>query len=184
MPEKEKFYNNLTCSHVSDEWYAFVQEVWDAFQCKNLKNYLHVYLLSDCLLLVDVFENYRDCCLADYRLDPVHYYSSPHFMFDAFLLFLRAKLDFLTEVDQYLFLNKAMLGGLSMVGKRHSKANHLSLTDYDSSPPCTFLNANNLYGKAMMDFLPVGGFRWMTREELTVEFICGLPDQGEFGCFR
>ena len=119
-------------------------------------------------------------------MDPVHYHSSPHFTFDAFLLFSRAKLDFLTEVDQYLFLNKAMWGGLSMVAKCHSKANHSALTDYDSSRPCRFLmflDANNLYSKAMMDFLPVGGFRWMTREELTVEFICGLPDQGEFGCF-
>ena len=186
LPEKEKFYNDLTCSHVSDEWYAFAREVWDAFQCENLKDYLHVYLLADCLLLADVFENYRDCCLADYRLDPVHYYSSPHFTFDAFLLFLRAKLDFLTKVDQYLFLNKAMQGGLSMVAKHHSKVNHLSLTDYDSSRPCRvlmFLDANNVYGKAMMDFLPVGGFRWMSQEELMVEFICGLPDEGEFGCF-
>ena len=186
LPPREKFYNDLTCSHVSDERYAFAQEVWDVFQCQNLKDYLHVYLLADCLLLADVFENYRDCCLADYRLDPVHYYSSPHFTFDAFLLFSRAKLDFLTEVDQYLFLNKAMRGGLSMVAKRHSKANHPSLSSYDSSRPCKFLmflDANNLYGKAMMGFLPVGGFRWMTREELTVEFICGLPDEGEFGCF-
>ena len=143
-------------------------------------------LLADCLLLADVFENYRDCCLADYRLDPVHYYSSPHFTFDAFLLFSRAKLDFLTKVDQYLFLNKAMQGGLSMVAKHHSKANHPSLTDYNSSCPCRFLmflDVNNLYGKAMMDCLPVGGFRWMSREELMVEFICGLPDEGEFGCF-
>ena len=137
-------------------------------------------------MLADVFENYGDCCLADYRFDPVHYYSSPNFTFDAFLLFSRAKLDFLTEVDQYLFLNKAMWGGLSMVAKRHSKANHPSLSDYDSSRPCRFLmflDTHNLYGKAMMDFLPVGGFRWMTREELTVEFICGLPDEGKFSCF-
>ena len=73
-----------------------------------------------------------------------------------------------------------------MVAKRHSKANHPSLSSYDSSHPCKFLmflDVNNLYGKAMMGFLPVGGFRWMTREELTVEFICGLADEGEFGCF-
>ena len=73
-----------------------------------------------------------------------------------------------------------MQGGLSMVAKHHSKANHLALTDYDSSRPCRFLmflDANNLYGKAMMDFLPVGGFRWMMREELMVEFICSLPDE-------
>ena len=35
----------------------------------------------------------------------------------------------------------------------------------------------------MMDFLPVGGFRWMTQYELMVEFICSLPDEGEFCCF-
>ena len=73
-----------------------------------------------------------------------------------------------------------------MVAKRYSKGNHPFLTDYDSSRPCRFLmflDANNLYGKSMMDFLPVGGFRWMTQEKLTVEFICGLPDEGEFSCF-
>ena len=131
LPEREKFYNDLTYSHVSNEGYAFAREVWDVFQCKNLKDYLHVYLLADCVLLADVFENYRDCCLANYRLDLVHYYSSPQFTSDAFLLFSRAKLDFLTKVDQYLFLNKAMQGGLSMVAKHHSKANHLSLTNYN-----------------------------------------------------
>ena len=29
LPEKEKFYNDLTCSLVSDEWYTFAWEVWD-----------------------------------------------------------------------------------------------------------------------------------------------------------
>ena len=79
LPDKDKFFNDLTQSHISDEHYAFAQKVWQVFSCQNLKDYLHVYLLADCLLLADVFENYRDCCLTDYRLDPIHYFSSPHF---------------------------------------------------------------------------------------------------------
>ena len=67
-----------------------------------------MYLLADCLLLADVFENYRDCCLTDYRLDPIYYFSSPHFTFDAFLLYSGVQLELLGDVDQYLFLNRAM----------------------------------------------------------------------------
>ena len=103
LPAKKKFYNDLSCSHITDEQYSFAQKVWSVFHCVNLKCCLHAYLLADCLLLADVYKNYRDCCLTDHCLDPVHYYSSPHFTFDAFLLFSNEKLEFLTEVDQFLF---------------------------------------------------------------------------------
>lgn len=186
LPEKERFFNDLNRSHISDERYAFALKVWQVFGCRNLKDYLHVYLLADCLLLADVFENYRDCCLTDYRLDPIHYFSSPHFTFDAFLLHSGAQLELLADVDQFLFLQRAMRGGLSMVSKRYSKANHPSLSTYDASRPhkfLLFLDANNLYGKAMMEPLPVSGFRWMNRHELTVDYISSLSDEGDWGCF-
>ena len=49
------------------------------------------------------------------------------------LVFTRVQLDVLTDIDQYLFLNQAMHGGLSMVSKCYSKANHLSLSEaYDT----------------------------------------------------
>ena len=108
LPARDDFYNDLDRVHITEERYAFAQKIWKVFKCHNLMDYLHIYLLADCLLLADVFENYRDCCLADYRLDPVRYFSSPHFTFDAFLLFGGVRFELLTDVDQYLFLTKAM----------------------------------------------------------------------------
>ena len=187
LPGIDKFYNDLDCSDLTPERYEFAQRVWKTFKCQNLKDYLHVYLLADCLLLADVFEHYRGCCLADYRLDPIHYFSSSHYTFDAFLLHTQSRLELLTDLDHYLFLSKAMRGGLSIVSKRYSRANHPSLGEkYDSSKPLKFLHfvdANNLYGKVMMEYLPVGGFRWMKREELTEEFVCALSADGDYGCF-
>ena len=187
LPEIDKFYNDLDCSDLTQERYEFAQRVWKTFKCRNLKDYLHVYLLADCLLLADVFEQYRGCCLADYRLDPIHYFSGSHYTFDAFLLYTHSRLELLTDVDHYLFLLKAMRGGMSVVSKRYSKANHPSLGNKcDPSELFKFLlfiDANNLYGKVMMDYLPVGGFRWMKPEELTEEYICALPADGDYGCF-
>ena len=35
------------------------------------------YLMTDILLLADVFENFRKMSLETYGLDPIHYYSLP-----------------------------------------------------------------------------------------------------------
>ena len=61
-----------------------------------------------------------------------------------------------------------------MVAKRYAKANHSNIPGYDSSKPMVHildLDVNNLYGKAMQEYLPYRGFRWMKGCELTEEQI-------------
>ena len=60
LPPKEAFYSNLNLEDISDEDYAHVQKVWDVFEIKNLVEYHDLYVLSDTLLLEDVFENFRN----------------------------------------------------------------------------------------------------------------------------
>ena len=50
-----------------------------------------------------------------------------------------------------------------MVSKRHAKANNPLVEGYDPEKPSShilYLGANNLYGRAMSQYLPTGGFRW------------------------
>ena len=64
-----------------------------------------------------------------------------------------------------------MRGGITMVGKRHAKANNPYVEGYNPAEPTnyiTYLDANNLYGWAMSQYLPISGFHWkrvMTTEE-------------------
>jgi hypothetical protein len=56
-------------------------------------------------------------------------------------------------------------GGLCFVGsKRHVVANNKDIPEtYDKTKPSNYilyLDANNLYGWAMVQFLPKGGFKW------------------------
>ena len=60
-------------------------------------------------------------------------------------------------------MEKGMRGGISYGAKRHSKANNKYMKCYDSSKESkyiTYLDANNLYGWAMIQYLPYGGFGW------------------------
>ena len=155
-------------------------------QVSDVQSYLELYLLCDVLQLADVFESFRTKCIVDYNLDPAHYFSSPHFTYDAFLRYSGVKLDLLTDINQSFFLERGIQDGLSMVTKRYAKANHSKISGYDSSKPTIHildLDANNLYGKEMHDYLPCGGFRWMTGCQLTEEWMMEIAPEAYEGCF-
>ena len=59
---------------------------------KNLGEYHDLYVQSDTLLLVDVFENFRDKCIEIYELDPAHFLSAPGLAWQACLKKTKVKL--------------------------------------------------------------------------------------------
>ena len=130
-----------------------------------MRGYHDLYLESDVLLLADVFENFRNVCLNNYKLDPAWYYTSPGIAWDAALKMTGVELELLTDPDMLLMIEKGVRGGISMISKRHGKANNKYMgEEYDPSQPSkyiTYLDANNLYGWAMSKPLPISNFKWM-----------------------
>ena len=158
LPSRHFFGNDLDDKEITSNDYEHVLQVWCVFQCQTFRDYLHLYLLCDVLHLSDVFESFRDKCVDDFQLDSAHYFSRPHFSYDAFL---HHWCSVRTDINPYFFLEKGIRGGLSMVAKRYFKANNPHVLGYDSSRPTVYiidLDSHNLYGKAMQDYLPYGGF--------------------------
>ena len=85
LPPKSEFYSKLNDEDISDSDYQHALNVWNAFNCKTIRDYHDLYLKSDVLVLVDVFENFGKTCLKHYKLDPAHYYTSPGHAWDACL---------------------------------------------------------------------------------------------------
>lgn len=93
------------------------------------------------------------------------------------------ELELLTDYDQHLFVEKGMRGGISMVSKRYAKANNSQVEDYDPEKPSShilYLDANNLYGWAMSQALPIRDFQWVDVSGLA-ETIAELPADNEEG---
>ena len=89
------------------------------------------YLKKDVLLLADVFEKFIDTCLKYYGLDLCHYFSSPGLSWDAMLKMTVVKLEKISDIYKYLFIEKGLRGGISYIAKRYAKANNENLNDYD-----------------------------------------------------
>ena len=161
LPPKEAFYSKLSDGNISDSDYEQAQRVWETFGCQTLGNYTDLYCRADVLLLADVFENFRKTSQKQYKLDPAHYYTSPGLSWDALLKKTGVELELLTDYDQHLFIEKGMRGGISMVSKRHARANNPAVEGYDSEKPNShilYLDANNLYGWAMSQPLQLADF--------------------------
>ena len=72
------------------------------------------------------------------------------------------------------FIERSIRGGISQISKRFAKANNKDCRDYDPLSPIShliYLDANNLYGWAMLQFLPTHGFRWLTQAEINYIII-------------
>ena len=91
------------------------------------------------MLLGDVFEKFIAMCLKFYGLDSCHYFISPGLSWDAMLKMTDVKLEKISDIDKYLFIEKGLRGGISYTAKRYTKANNKCMNDYDPKKPSTFI---------------------------------------------
>ena len=169
LPKKEDFFSLMNNEHITDEEYQHAQNVWKTFNLKTMGEYHDLYLKSDILLLADVFENFRKACQQYYELDPAHYFTSPGLSWDAMLKMTNIELELISDVDMFQFIEKGMRGGISYIANRYGKANNKYMKNYnpeETTKYIMYLDANNLYGWAMSQYLPTGGFEWLTEEEV------------------
>ena len=184
LPTKEEFYSILSDEHITNEDYCHAQKVWNTFQLQTMGEYHNLYLKSDILLLADVFENFRKTCLQFYKLDPCHYFTSPGLSWDAMLKMTDIQLELMTDIDMFQFIEKGMRGGISYIANRFGRANNKYMSKYDEKEPSKYimyLDTNNLYGWAMSQYLPTGGFKWMTEKQINKIDLAKYNENSEKG---
>ena len=80
----------------------------------------------------------------------------------------KVELELITDPDTFLFFENSIRGKISTVSHRYAKANNQYLPDCDPNSPSHFLiylDANNLYGYALSEPLPVAKFRFLDDPE-------------------
>ena len=70
---------------ITDTDYRHTNKVFEEFKLKNLGEYHDLYVQSDTLLLADVFENFRNTCIKEYKLDPANFLTAPGLAWQACL---------------------------------------------------------------------------------------------------
>ena len=158
LPDKSKFFSSLKDCGINEIEYQKAINVWKVFKIKTLGEDHNLYLKTDVLLLCDISERFIKTYLEYYSLDPSHYFSSHGLSWDAMLKMTGIKLELISDIDMHLFIEKGMRGAISYISKRYSKV--------DKNKCIMYWDANNLYGWAMIQSLPVSNFKFLTEKEV------------------
>ena len=189
---KEDFWSTLKQTTPPDEEINRTQEIIKKFEVKNGQELTMIYLKMDVLQLADVFENFVEKATLEYGINPLYSYSLPGYTWKAGLKITNNKLDFIKDKDLLLLLENNIRGGISSVmGPRYIES--------DTNTKLLYIDANNLYGWAISQYLPTGDFKKMRSfakfgcdedyeyDELLIdkikEDILNTPDDCAYGYF-
>ena len=95
------------------------------------------------------------------------------------------KLELMTDIDMFQFIAKGMKGGISYsCTYRYGEANNKYMKEYDEKAPSKYtmyLDANNLFGWAMSQYIPTGGFKWLKQKEINNIDLAKYNDDSKKG---
>ena len=146
----------------------------------NLRDYDNFYFLTELLLLVNMLKKFRDMCLHFFT-----FYTSPNLSWQAALKMTDVELDFLTDIDQHLFINEGTRGGVAMISHRYARPNAHGMENRDASKRNSYimyLDANILYGWVIPQPLPTSNFRWLTDKEMEYLNVMMVSDDSSRVC--
>ena len=120
-----------------------------------------------------------------YELDPAHFLSLPGLAWQACLKKTNVKLELLADYDMFLMIEEGIRSGICHSIYRHAKANDKYMENHDESKESSYiqyLDANNLYGWAMSQKLPVFNLKWINDvSEINEEFIKNYDENNDKG---
>ena len=172
--ENKDFFSKLKNKCPDDKEIDRTREIIKKFNIKNGKELTELYLKSDVILLADVFEKFIKISVEEFGFNPLYCVSLPGYTWLSGLKYTRIILQTLQDKDMILLLENIIRGGISSVmGDRYIKS--------DENKKILYIDANNLYGHSMSQYLPYDEIKFDNTVKL--EDILNTPDDSDIGYF-
>ena len=172
--ENKDFFSKLKNKCPDDKEIDRTREIIKKFIIKNGEELTQLYLKSDVTLLADVFEKFVKISVDEYGINPLYCVSLPGYTWLCRLKYTGINLQTLPDKDMILLLENNIRGGISSVmGDRYIKS--------DDNKKILYIDANNLYGHSMSQYLPYDEIKF--DNNITLEDIINTPDDSDIGYF-
>ena len=172
--KKEDFFSKLKNDYPDDVEIERTKEIIKLFNIKDGGELTKLYCKSDVILLAEVFEKFVNVSTEEYKINPFYCVSVPGYTYQCALKYTDIKLQTLQDEDLILLIEKNIRGGIgSVMGDRYVKS--------DENKKILYIDATNLYGHSMSQFLPYDEIKF--EKDICLEEILKTPDDSEIGYF-
>ena len=112
LPSIDKFYSSLKLQNISQEQYNKTIEISNKLKCKNVKDYLEIYMKLDICLQADIFNVFRNIIWDQFQIDCSKYITSCSLSLDLMLKYNGVKIQLFKDITMFDFVDSSIMGGL------------------------------------------------------------------------
>ena len=169
LPPIEKFYSSLKLDNISENDYNKTLEIYKKLNCKNIKEYLDVYLKLDICLQVDISNAFRKCIWDKFELDRSKYITSCSLSLDLMLKFTGVRIELIRDISIFDYVNSSIVAGICISSQ--------NIAD-DKDGVISSCDIASLYPYIMTKKLPIGNYKFVKyfnrNKYLDSEYSCLL----------
>ena len=117
LPPIENFYSSLKLDNISEEDYNKTLEIYEKSNCKNIKEYLDIYLKLYICLQADIFNVFRNSIWNKFEIDCSKDITSCSLSLDLMLKYTSVKIELIRDISIFDYVNSSILGGICIASQ-------------------------------------------------------------------
>ena len=155
LPSIDKFYSSLKLQNISQKDYNKTIEIFNKLKCKNVKDYLEIYMKLDICLQSDLFNVFRNIIWDEFEIDCSKYITSCSLSLDLMLKYTGVKIQLFKDIIMFDFVDSSIMGGLC-TASQNIVDNDNGKTTISSCDVCS------LYPYIISKRLPMSNYRFVS----------------------
>ena len=156
LPSIDKFYNTLKLQNISKEEYDKTLYIYEKLGCKNIKDYLEIYMKLDIALQADIFNIFRNTIWDKFEVDFSKYITSCSLTLDLMLKHTKSKIELFKDITIFDYVDSSILGGLCIASQ------NIANND-DGKSTISSCNACSLYPYIRTQKLPISNYKFVSK---------------------
>ena len=156
LPSIDKFYSSLKLQKISQKEYDKTIDIYKKLKCKNIKDYLEIYMKSDICLQSDVFNSFRNIIWNKFEIDCSKYITSCSLSLDLMLKYTKVKIELFKDITMFDYTDSSILGGLCIASQN-------IVDNDDEKSVISSCDIVSLYPYVMTQKLPISNYKFVSR---------------------
>ena len=152
LPSIENFYSSLKLDGIFEEDYDKTLEIYKNLNCKNIKEYLDIYLKLDICLQADIFNVFRNTIWNKFEIDCSKFITSCSLSLDLMLKYTGVKIELIRDINIFDYVNSSILGGICIASQNIADDKNGIISSCDIA---------SLYPYVMTQNLPIGNYKFV-----------------------
>ena len=156
IPPIDKFYSSLKLQNVSKEEYDKILDIYKKLGCKNVKDYLGIYMELDVCLQSDIFNVFRNAIWDKSEIDCSKYITSCSLSLNLMLKYTGVEIQLFKDITMFHYVDKSILGGLCIASQ--------NIADNDNEKSViSSCDVCSLYPFIMTQKLPISNYKFVSK---------------------